>query len=184
MNLAALTALVAAFEDPADDLAAKSRELVLMLLDCAQRPTSRDSFTPGHLTATAVVLAPDRERFALVHHARLNRWLLPGGHLEPSDQDAVSAARREAEEETGAALSSGGGRLVGIDVHGIPPRRGEPYHLHHDLIFALEAQGEELRRSAESHEVRWATLADASRFALAPSIVRAVRRAARRPGRA
>lgn len=177
MNAADLTTLVTAFDATGDELAAKSRELVLMLLRHGTDPFSRDHFTPGHITGTAVVVAPDGECFALVHHARLDRWLLPGGHVEADDASVSDGARREAIEETGALLDAAPGQLVGIDVHGIPAKRGEPYHLHHDLIFAFRATADTLVVSEESHDVRWARLAESERYGLAESIVRAVSRA-------
>ena len=58
--------------------------------------------------------------------------------------------------------------LVGIDVHGIPPGRREPFHLHHDLIFAfraLSASVQPHRGSSQGPVVRKRALA-ALRFAL------------------
>jgi hypothetical protein len=63
----------------------KSRELILALLQYTPAPFSRDQFHPGHVTCTALVLHPDGKRILLVHHHRLRRWLLPGGHVEESD---------------------------------------------------------------------------------------------------
>jgi 8-oxo-dGTP pyrophosphatase MutT (NUDIX family) len=39
-------------------------------------------------------------RIGLIHHPRLHRWMLPGGHLEPNENPA-EAALREVNEETG-----------------------------------------------------------------------------------
>src|SRR5579864_5813363 len=140
LDRSAVITLASGFSDPSDGEAFKSRDLVLMLLECTPAPFSREQFTPGHITATGLVLAPDEERVLLVHHGRLNRWLLPGGHIEAEDGTAGDAARREVLEETAAALA---GRsdppLAGIDVHGIPAKGSEPYHLHHDLIFLFRA---------------------------------------------
>ena len=133
---AAVTALLQRF-DPADDgEAAKSKELVLALLASSPEPFSRRQFNPGHITCTGLVLSPGRDRILLVLHRRLQRWLLPGGHVEPDDPVIGDAARREVVEETGAVLRAGSPPLlVGVDVHGIPVRRDEPFHLHHDLRY-------------------------------------------------
>lgn len=128
----------------------------MLLLACTPAPFSRHQFTPGHITATGLVLAPDRERLLLVHHRRLGRWLIPGGHVDAEDSAIWDTARREVIEETGAQLAADiRPRLVGIDVHGIPGKRGEPYHLHHDLIFQFQAVAEELQVSEESRAVLW-----------------------------
>jgi len=143
--------LVASFATGDDGLARKSQDLVVHLLEHTPKPFSRKQYEPGHITCTGLVLHPDRDAFLLVHHKRLDRWLLPGGHVEPEDAEIWDAAIREVREETGALIDrrpdpqadphvgSAALPLIGIDVHGIPPKRQEPYHLHHDLIFGMRA---------------------------------------------
>lgn len=143
-----------------DGEAEKSRELTLSLLSWSPSPFSRNVFTPGHVTCTGVVLSPDRHHVLLVHHRRLDRWLLPGGHVEPEDTLASDTARREVLEETGANLDPGTRPvLVGCDVHAIPSRGREPLHLHHDLIFGFQARSLEFQCSAESRAVVWRPVA-------------------------
>jgi 8-oxo-dGTP pyrophosphatase MutT (NUDIX family) len=167
------------FQDEGDEAALKSRELILALLDGGSAPFSRDHFTPGHITATAVVLSPDLRRFLLVHHRRLNRWLLPGGHVEATDRAIWETARREAIEETGVEIPLLASRpsLVGLDVHAIPSRGREPFHLHHDLIFRFVAESERLGSSYEVRDVSWARVTEFERFDLPVSIRRGVLRA-------
>ncbi len=164
--------LVRQFHDPTDGAAAKSIELILLLLECSAHPFSREQFVPGHITCTGMVIAPDGERVLLVHHRRLNRWLLPGGHVEPGDASISDAARREVLEETGVALAAGV-NLAGADVHGIPGKGHEPYHLHHDLLFQFQALGEEIRVSEESHAVAWCGPGEFERYAIPENIRRA-----------
>jgi 8-oxo-dGTP pyrophosphatase MutT (NUDIX family) len=172
-----VAALVSGFSDPADGEALKSRELILLLLECAPAAFSRYNFTPGHITCSGLVLDPDRERLLLVHHRRLDRWLLPGGHVEPEDPEVWEAARREVVEETGAILSldSAPVRLIGVDVHGIPPnrQRGEPYHLHHDLMFAFQAILDRFRVSEESRAIAWCAPDEFDRYRIPVNIRRA-----------
>jgi 8-oxo-dGTP pyrophosphatase MutT (NUDIX family) len=148
--------LVERFDDPADAASRKSRELTLQLLINTPSPFSRHQYSPGHLTASGLVLAADGERLLLVHHARLNRWLLPGGHVEEHDSEIWKSAWREVIEETGVLLAKEPGPLVGVDVHGIPPHNGAPYHLHHDLMFHFAAQSDDYRLSHESRAIAWA----------------------------
>jgi 8-oxo-dGTP pyrophosphatase MutT (NUDIX family) len=169
--------------DGADGELAKSRDLVLHLLEFSRKPFSRKQFEPGHITCTGLVLAPDGDfptrptaatQILLVHHRRLDRWLLPGGHVERDDAEIWDAARREVIEETGVELEHDDRpTLVGVDVHGIPPGKGEPYHLHHDLLFAFRARSEDFRVSSESRAVAWATPADFDRYNLPGNIRRA-----------
>jgi 8-oxo-dGTP pyrophosphatase MutT (NUDIX family) len=170
--------LVRPFHDEGDESAAKSRELILALLEGGESPFSRDHFTPGHITATAVVLTPDRRRFLLVHHRRLDRWLLPGGHVELEDPAVWETARREAIEETGVEISDVlKPLLVGLDVHAIPARGREPLHLHHDLVFRFGAATERLGASREVREVSWCRVTEFEKYNLPVSIRRSVLRA-------
>jgi len=172
------TALVAAgFRDEADGAAMKSRELILMLLERSPAPFSRDQFTPGHITATGLVLHPAGRRLLLVHHRRLDRWLLPGGHVEPDDQDIRDTARREVVEETGIdLLPDFDPRLAGLDVHGIPGRGAEPYHLHHDLVFLFRAVTGAVRISPESRDVAWCSPEEFDAYRVPPNVRLAWRR--------
>ena len=73
--------------------------------------------------------------------------------------------------------SDGAPRLIGMDVHGIPPKRKEPYHLHHDMLFLFRAVSEETQVSEESRDVLWCAPADFARYALPDNFLRARRRA-------
>jgi 8-oxo-dGTP pyrophosphatase MutT (NUDIX family) len=155
----------------------KSRELILALLELTEAPFSRDQFHPGHITSTAAVLHPNGRQFLLMHHHRHRRWLLPGGHVEESDVTLCDAARREAIEETAVRIqSTGSGRLVGMDVHGIPARKGEPFHLHHDLIFVFNANSEDFAFTDEAPQVAWCGMEEFARYQLPGSIIRAAKR--------
>lgn len=178
MNLNAAIELVESFDPGTDELADKSQELILMLLQHSEQPFSQQQYAPGHITATAVVLSPDLRQVLLVHHKKLQRWLLPGGHVEESDVTLEMAALRETGEETGVPTGPGLG-LVGMDVHGIPPRKEHPYHQHHDLMFAFRAESLEIRLSDESDSVQWCAIDNAAfdNHALAEPIRRATARA-------
>jgi 8-oxo-dGTP pyrophosphatase MutT (NUDIX family) len=170
-----VAALLHQFDDPADGAAMKSLELTGLLLRLSPRPFSRDQFTPGHITATGLVFSPEGERILLVHHRRLGRWLLPGGHVEPGDTSIDESARREVVEETGVLLAPSA-VLAGADVHGIPGRGNEPYHLHHDVIFRFQAVSDEIQVSEESHAVAWCAPTEFDRYAIPANIRLACRR--------
>jgi 8-oxo-dGTP pyrophosphatase MutT (NUDIX family) len=172
-----VTRVLEHFPTDGDGEAAKSRDLTLSLLAWSPQPFSRRTFTPGHITCTGVVLDPAREAVLLVHHRRLDRWLLPGGHVEPEDSAIWHTAHREVVEETGAVLGEYPGLLVGVDVHAIPGRGLEPLHLHHDLIFAFHAISNRFTVSEECREVTWCRICDYGRYDLPGSIRRSVERA-------
>jgi len=158
----------------------KSRELILALLEHTAAPFSRDQFHPGHITCTALVLHPDGRRALLMHHHRLRRWLLPGGHVEESDNTLADAARREAVEETTVRITPGViPRLVGLDVHGIPAHKGEPFHLHHDLIFRLDAEASEVTCTEEAPAIAWCGMDEVERYSVPTSIAAVFQRVLR-----
>lgn len=155
----------------------KSRELILALLESTDEPFSRNQFYPGHITCTAVVLHPNRRQFLLMHHHRHRRWLLPGGHVEKTDPTLSETARREAMEETAVQIEDASAALVGMDVHAIPARKGEPFHLHHDLIFGFISQSGQFSLTEEAPQVAWCGMEELSKFNLPANIVRAADRA-------
>jgi len=169
--------IVESFDPGTDGAARKSRELTLNLLRHSEAPFSRLQFAPGHVTCTALVLHPAEPKVLFMHHHRLRRWLLPGGHVEESDTSLAEAAAREAKEETCVRIDSRyPSRLAGIDVHGIPPRVNEPFHLHHDLIWCFRALAAEIATTDEAPSVLWVEASDWDRLGVADSIRNAILR--------
>jgi len=172
--------VVEGFHPGSDGLARKSRALVLGMLAHTDAPFSRSQFTPGHITCTALIGHPHDGRVLFMHHHRLKKWLLPGGHVEKSDESLAGAAAREAEEETRVLVdASVTPVLAGIDVHGIPPKRDEPFHLHHDLVWCFRAASDEIEVTDEAPRVEWAGEADWDRLGVAESIRQSIRRVQR-----
>jgi 8-oxo-dGTP pyrophosphatase MutT (NUDIX family) len=132
---------------------------------------------PGHITGSAWVLNQDRTKVLLVHHAKLNRWLQPGGHAD-GDENVVAVALRELEEETGVKkVTSWGSGIFDIDIHPIPTRKDFPQHDHYDVRFAFIAHEQEpLLVSEESHAVQWVLLAELNRFTDSESVHRMARK--------
>ncbi|MFF0450133.1 NUDIX hydrolase [Streptomyces sp. NPDC004609] len=110
----------------------------------------------GHITASALVIAPERGRVLLTLHKKLGMWLQMGGHCEPGDPTLAAAALREATEESGieglTLLPPGAPGPVRLDRHAIPA----PCHWHLDVQYAaLAPAGAVERISAESLDLRW-----------------------------
>src|SRR6188474_1130942 len=94
---------------------------------------SRRNTQPGHFTASAFVLCPERRRVLLIRHPKLARWMQPGGHVEPDDVDLAAAARREASEETGVVIEGPYGGIFDVDIHEIPTNAKDAAHQHFDV---------------------------------------------------
>ena len=161
---------------PADDVEAGHLRaaLALVVLHCGEAPR-RTTFEPGHLTASGLVVSPDRASVLLVHHAKLGIWVQPGGHIEAGDPDLESAARREVAEETGLADMAPLG-LLDVDVHRIPASGDEPAHEHHDLRFGFVAGSWKVEAGDGAVDVRWVPLADLEAHDPDPGLRRAVRK--------
>lgn len=172
---------------PADAEEAAHRDAILALLDSGAASGAdvfgRDHMEPGHLTASAFVVDAEAHHVLLIWHLKLERWLQPGGHIEPGDADVLAAAAREVAEETGLTGCAPLGRgLFDVDVHTIPARGGarpEPAHRHFDLRVALRAEpGAEPVVGDGVGAFRWVALGDFPRGALPTdrSVERAVER--------
>jgi 8-oxo-dGTP pyrophosphatase MutT (NUDIX family) len=128
---------------------------------------------PGHITGSAWIVTPERDFVLLVHHAKLNRWLQPGGHAD-GDENVLRVALREAEEETGLTDFKIIQELpFDVDIHPIPERKDFPAHLHYDVRFLIEASREEkIIISEESHDVKWIALSHLEHYTTEQSVMR------------
>lgn len=135
--------------------------------------TARDHFDPGHFTASAFVLHPSEPKVALVHHAKIRKWVQPGGHIDPGETPE-GAARREVLEEIGLGdLASLGSGLFDIDIHAFPGGVGsDPGHLHFDLRMAYRSLQDEMTPNSEVLEAVWVPLAEAGGIPLDRSVAR------------
>lgn len=141
---------------PAQDEA--RRQVLRFLAEHAGAAASR-RLRLGHLTASAVLLDHTRGKVLLTLHALAGQWLQLGGHLEPRDSSLVSAAAREAFEESGipgivvdpVPLSVEWHSVRCRDASGVP---GASAHL--DTTFlAVAPAGAVHRISDESLALHW-----------------------------
>ncbi|MDF2549761.1 MAG: putative (di)nucleoside polyphosphate hydrolase [Chlamydiales bacterium] len=118
-------------------------------------------------TATSYILKD--KKVLLVHHAKFDKWMPPGGHLE-ANETFVEAAKREAFEETGLEIEliDDAPPLKSQEVESmprpflsllenIPATPKEPAHQHVDMIFLARPIGGSLDERAEKSAVRWFT---------------------------
>ncbi len=97
---------------------------------------------PGQITASAVPYKPESLEILFIWHDKLQRWLQPGGHVEPEDLSLYAAAQRELLEETKIPPASlrmaEKERAIDLDIHAIPARGMHPEHWHYDFRFLFE----------------------------------------------
>jgi 8-oxo-dGTP pyrophosphatase MutT (NUDIX family) len=159
---------------PHDGREAAMRDRIARFVREHEECYSRDLLV-GHVTGSAWIVDRARSRTLLTHHAKLNKWLQPGGHAD-GDSDILRVARREMLEETGQeGRVLLGGAIFDVDAHEIPERKGVPAHVHYDIRFAFEADPEApLLVSEESHELCWIPLDEVARHNTDESVLRMV----------
>lgn len=166
---------------PADPREAAHLRAIRALVADSPAPFSRAQCDPGHITASAFVLAPEGGEILLIHHSKLGLWLQPGGHVDPTDADVIAAARREVLEETALedlVLEPGAPVFLDVDVHEIPanPRKGEGAHQHHDIRVLFRARDRDARAGSDALDARWVALDQVEDAGTDDSVRRAVRK--------
>lgn len=124
---------------------------------------------------TVAVFVVHEGRVLLHFHKKLNRWLPPGGHIEPNELPD-EAAVREVLEETGVRCTLTGGTRMQYDDHmlpvqlvtpaGIQLEQIGPDHQHIDLIYFATGTPDEPRE-----QVGWFALNELEPLALTDEVL-------------
>lgn len=141
---------------------ARTRHFVEQHADCFHR-----ELLHGHVTGSAWVVNPARDKVLLMHHRKHNEWFQPGGHAD-GEADILNVALRETHEETGIPaehIRLADNAIFDVDIHTIPRIGAEPRHTHFDIRFLIEIDDSlPVPGNDESHEVLWVPVYEASRF--------------------
>ena len=136
----------------------------------------------AHMTASAWVVNPARDKVLMVYHRIYDSWSWTGGHAD-GETDLLRVALREVTEETGVrsvrpvteALFSL--EIVNVDGH---EKRGEyvSSHLHLNVTYLLEADDTEPLRICEDENrgVAWFGLDEALAASTEPWFVERIYR--------
>lgn len=126
------------------------------LLQNTETPWDRSGWQ-GHITASGLVIHDNKA--LLIFHEKLQRFLQPGGHVDPEDNSIAEAAAREITEETGLTVKlhdwhvTNGFIPLHIDTQTIfeNQKKSEPEHLHHDFLylFSLASDSESINLQLE-----------------------------------
>lgn len=127
---------------PENEQEARDREQLLKWLQSGLELYSRDC-AAAHLTASAWVVSPDREKVLMAYHNLYHSWAWTGGHAD-GERDLCAVARREAMEESGIRelrlLYPGIFSLEVLSVDGHEKRgRYVSTHLHLNVTYLFEA---------------------------------------------
>ncbi|MBR1566051.1 MAG: NUDIX hydrolase [Oscillospiraceae bacterium] len=117
----------------------------------------------AHMTASAWVVNPARDKVLMVYHKIYDSWSWTGGHAD-GDEDLARVALREVREETGARSA----RLLSPEIFSLESltvdgheKHGAyvPSHLHLNVTYLLEADDTEALTVCEEENsgVRWFT---------------------------
>lgn len=113
---------------------------------------------------TASVYLFDNQKVLLLHHPKLQKWLPPGGHVEPNETPP-EAARREVLEETGLEFEFYLDENLSIDywnarslerpylclLENIPAHGNSQAHQHIDFVYV----GKPTRSLGNSFSYHW-----------------------------
>ena len=136
----------------------------------------------AHMTASAWVVNPARDRVLMVYHKIYDSWSWTGGHAD-GDENLAAVALREVREETGVKSA----RLLSEDIFSLESltvdgheKRGAyvPSHLHLNVTYLLEADDHDPLTvcEAENSGVKWFGLDEALRASSEPWFVERIYR--------
>ena len=118
----------------------------------------------AHMTASAWVVNPARDRVLMVYHRIYDSWSWTGGHAD-GEEDLAAVALREVREETGVKSA----RLLSEEIFSLETltvdgheKRGVyvPSHLHLNVTYLVEADEHDPLTVCEEENsgVRWFSL--------------------------
>ena len=121
----------------------------------------------AHMTASAWIVNPARDKVLMVYHKLYDSWSWTGGHAD-GETDLLAVALRECREETGVEhVRPLSGDIFSLEVLTVDghEKHGEyvPSHLHLNVTYLLEAEESDALRicEAENSGVRWFGLEEA-----------------------
>ena len=144
----------------------RDRAEILRRLKCGEELYGREILS-AHLTPSAWVVSPDRQRVLLAYHNLYDSWAWLGGHAD-GERDLLAVALRETREESGLeAVRPVSERVYSVEILTVDghEKRGVyvPSHLHLNVTYLLEGDpASPVRcRPEENSRVGWFALADA-----------------------
>ena len=140
----------------------RDKALILSFLDKNSDAFLRSNLS-AHMTASAWVVNPKRDKVLMVYHKIYDSWSWTGGHAD-GEEDLAAVALREVQEETGVKSA----RLLSDEIFSLEiltvdghEKRGEyvPSHLHMNVTYLIEADDTDTLKICEEENsgVQWFT---------------------------
>ena len=152
--------------EPWNEQEARDQTVILAFLDRYPDAFLRSNLL-AHMTASAWVVNPRRDKVLMVYHRLYDSWSWTGGHAD-GETDLLAVALREVREETGVKkLQPVSPEIYSLEVLTVDGHEKHgayvPSHLHMNVTYLLEAdESEDLRIcEAENSGVRWFGLEEA-----------------------
>lgn len=144
---------------PYDEQEEKDKEQMLKFINDNEDVLTRNNIF-GHFSSSAFVVNNEKNKMVVVYHNIYDGWIYPGGHAD-GEEDLLSVAVREVEEETGLKV-----KILDKDIFSIQSlpvmghvKRGKyvSAHTHYDVAYLLEADDSIplVFREDESKGVKW-----------------------------
>lgn len=171
---------------PGDEREAQEQRMILGMIDRLGDAILTRESEIAHMTASSIIVSPDRRRTLMAFHRIYNSWAWTGGHADGED-DFEAVARREAQEETGiSGLRRLGGGIASIEILPVwaHMKRGRPVgsHLHLNVSYLFEADDSLPLsvREDENSAVGWLAVDRLDEYVSEPPMLPVYRRLLRR----
>ena len=165
--------------EPFNEQEARDKAVILRFLERHEDAFLRENLI-AHMTASAWVVNPGRDRVLMVYHKIYDSWSWTGGHAD-GETDLLSVALREVTEETGVrSVRPVSGEIFSLETLTVDghEKRGQyvPSHLHLNVTYLLEADDAEPLRICEDENkgVAWFTLDGALAASTEPWFVKRI----------
>ena len=151
---------------PYDEQEERDKEQFLKFMDEFNDVLTRENIF-GHISASAFVVNKERTKMLVVYHIINDGWIYPGGHAD-GEEDLLSVAVREVEEETGLKAKVLDENIYSIQSAPVKGhvKRGKyvSAHLHLDVLYIMEADDKIplVYKDDESKGVKWISFEDAT----------------------
>ena len=164
---------------PFNEQEARDKAVILRFLEQNDDAFLRENRI-AHMTASAWVVNPARDRVLMVYHKIYDSWSWTGGHAD-GEEDLLAVALREVTEETGVkSVRPVSPKIFSLEVLTVDghEKRGEyvSSHLHLNVTYLLEADDRSPLRICEDENkgVAWFGLDEALQASTEPWFVKRI----------